>query len=159
MLKYVCTSMIISTSGISRSIQVLCIVAPGGRWSGTNPVCLFYCSHSGYQETIRLCDHLSQVAEISQLVNCAIGVPDVDSHTTNCLDLLLITDPARQILGNGFCSARYFRPLSGEVRMCIIIPHLKNPLVARFRCGDLGQQTGMRSVTSRPILGEVFVSI
>jgi len=100
-----------------------------------------YRSHSGDQETTRMLDHLSEVADVArerypsaqlvilgdfnahhrewlfpyqvtdhagreahklaltldltQLVNCATRVPDVDSHTANCLDLLLTSDPDR----------------------------------------------------------------
>ncbi|CAH2096385.1 unnamed protein product [Euphydryas editha] len=36
---------------------------------------------------------LALTLDLTQLVNCATRVPDVDSHTANCLDLFLTTDP------------------------------------------------------------------
>ena len=38
---------------------------------------------------------LAVTIDLSQLVNCATRVPDVDSNTANCLDLLLTADPDR----------------------------------------------------------------
>ncbi|XP_045446691.1 uncharacterized protein LOC123654874 [Melitaea cinxia] len=38
---------------------------------------------------------LALTLDLTQLVNCATRIPDVDSHTANCLDLFLTTDPDR----------------------------------------------------------------
>ncbi|XP_045449132.1 uncharacterized protein LOC123657655 [Melitaea cinxia] len=38
---------------------------------------------------------LALTLDLTQLVNCATRVPDVDTHTANCLDLFLTTDPDR----------------------------------------------------------------
>lgn len=43
----------------------------------------------------RLAHTFSLTLGLSQLVNCATRIPDVDGHTANCLDLLLTTDPDR----------------------------------------------------------------
>ncbi|XP_063829236.1 uncharacterized protein LOC135078639 [Ostrinia nubilalis] len=38
---------------------------------------------------------LALTLDLSQLIDCATRVPDVDTHTANCLDLLLTSDPDR----------------------------------------------------------------
>ncbi|XP_028164850.1 uncharacterized protein LOC114355981 [Ostrinia furnacalis] len=38
---------------------------------------------------------LALTLDLSQLIDCATRVPDVDTHTANCLDLVLTSDPDR----------------------------------------------------------------
>ena len=69
---------------------------------------------------------LAFTLDLSQLVNSATRVPDVDSRTANCLDLLLTSDPDSY-------SVTVSAPL-GTSDHCLMIlylciRHLKNPPV------------------------------
>lgn len=62
----------------------------------------FNAHHQEWLFPYQLTDHAGREArkfaltlDLSQLVNCATRVPDVESQTANCLDLLLTTDPDR----------------------------------------------------------------
>ena len=83
-------------------------------------------------------------------------VPDVDSHTANCLDLLFTTDPDRYLVA-------FSAPLSTSDHCLKSVPvysPTENRLVVREGCGYTGQQTGMRCVTSsHSMLGKGFAYI